>query len=44
MTGLKKTVARMSPDQELFLATYGQKVDYVDLNALEPLSNAVKQG
>ena len=43
MTGLKKTVARMSPDQELFLATYGQKVDYVDFNSLEPLINAMKR-
>ena len=35
---------QLTSESKAVLATYGQKVDYVDLNALEPLINAMKRG
>ena len=35
---------QLTSESKAVLATYGQKVDYVDLNSLEPLINAMKRG
>ena len=34
---------QLTAESKAVLATYGQKVDYVDLNSLEPLINAIKR-
>jgi len=38
---MKMMYSQASKEFKAVLATYGQKVDYVDLNPMEPLINAI---